>query len=770
MRNRMIAAIACVSLCLALAPLARAQQPQDLLSERALPATTVAAVILPDVTGAGDAFKQTALYELFQDPEVQAMFAPIVREWLANWNMLSPLSPIKPEDLAQLLSGEAAIALAMDGQPAQPRPAIHIVLKPRAFQAAQDSWQKILAFLTATEAIRGQTAANGGTLCQMKNGVLAVTPRDNAILFTFGPPHCAPDCHNELVARLAGPADSLGRVPAYSAVINKVGRHNVLRVYFDPAPIYTLGLVPPGVQSVIGVLGLRQAGPLFLGASFQDRGLRLSAYLAAPAPRAGLLTLFNGAPLTANDYALIPASAAAFKTGRMNLVSLFDTVVTLIKSLGNEEPQDVDAAIATADKELGLSIRNDILGQFTDQYAFYRLGGETPGSSNILLKVKDERAAATNMRKLMDAIAALIGRNAKVDPVQWVRSAEIQRQGFFQVYPNSILPAAVTPNLIFAKGWMLAAFSARDALAAAPQLLNPGPSVLTRKDFADLIKRMPPNPIVTAYSDSAAYAGNALEWVQFLGDLGHMFAKIGIQNEKKPIPFRLTEPQWLDPGRFPSEDILRSKLFGAVSVVSVDAQGIWFESFSAAGPIPPLMRPSAMGGTTYQVPVLAGILLPALARARGEARNTNEKHSLHQIGKAMVAYAGDHRDMNPPSLADLQPDYVADARLFLSPHDDAGEAPKLKNGAPCSFCYVGSLPSRDVTPETWVAYTRKGINERGRNVLYFDCHAQFLPESVFQQELSRQAREIFTPLLQKKAPGLDPARVQAFLNDEFYDK
>jgi len=772
MRNR-LNAITILLLCLALSPLARAQQTPDLLSERVLPASTVAAVILPDVTGAGDAFKQTALYEVFQDPEVQAMFAPIVREWLANWNTLTPMSPVKPEELAHLFTGEVALALSMDGQPGQPRPAIHIILKPRAVPAAQDAWQKIVAFLAATKAIRGQTPSGDGVLYELKKGSLAVTTRDNAIFFTLTHPALVADCHNELLARLAGPADNLARAHAYSSLINKLGRHNVIRVFFDPSRLYELNLVDNQATATIDVLGLRNAGPLLLGAGFQDRGIRLTAYLAAPAPRAGLLTFFNGAPLTDADLNIVPASATAFKTGRMNLAGLFDMVVSLVKTLGDPEPHEVDAAIAMADKELGLSIRNDVLGQFGDQYAFYRAGssdGVNPVS--VLLKVKDERAAAANIRKLMDAVAALIGREAQVNPAEWVRSAEIQRQGFVQVYANSILPAAVTPNLAFAKCWMLAALSARDVLAGARLALNPGAGILSVKEFKDLLQRMPPNRIVVAAVDSRAYAGSFLEWVQFLGDLGHMFAKIGIQNEKKPIPFRLTEPQWLDPGRFPSEDLLRSKLFGAITVVSADDQGVWFESFSAAGPIPPVMRPSFIGGGVagpVQVPILAGILLPALARARGQAREVTAMNNLRQIAMGLEAMQAD-KAAYPASLADLQPNYIASDGVFLSPEGDPASAPKLKNGVPCSFHYVGAVRPQANESSAWVAYSRKSSGASMRSVLFYDGHVERMPEPLFRDGLKRQAQEVYGPLLKQRAPGLDPARVQAFLNDEFYDK
>lgn len=79
--------------------------------------------------------------------------------------------------------------------------------------------------------------------------------------------------------------------------------------------------------------------------------------------------------------------------------------------------------------------------------------------------------------------------------------------------------------------------------------------------------------------------------------------------------------------------------------------------------------------------VLAGLLLPVLARARAEGRAAACKSNLGQLGKAMQLYAGEHQSMYPrlavkPSaaptearLCDALAPYAQDARVFRCPAD-----------------------------------------------------------------------------------------------------
>ncbi len=102
--------------------------------------------------------------------------------------------------------------------------------------------------------------------------------------------------------------------------------------------------------------------------------------------------------------------------------------------------------------------------------------------------------------------------------------------------------------------------------------------------------------------------------------------------------------------------------------------------------------------------VLAGLLLPTLARTRERARLTACENNLHEFAKAIIMYRNDFGEMEMPDwLSDLHPRYLDNRQVYLCPADrsrgadgarpaDIGfEAPQLEElddpNLPCSYEY-----------------------------------------------------------------------------------
>lgn len=69
------------------------------------------------------------------------------------------------------------------------------------------------------------------------------------------------------------------------------------------------------------------------------------------------------------------------------------------------------------------------------------------------------------------------------------------------------------------------------------------------------------------------------------------------------------------------------------------------------------------------IAVLAGLLLPAIQKARERARQTNCENNLHQFSIGIVCYKDDNKDYFPDYLSTLYPSYVAAEKLFLCKSD-----------------------------------------------------------------------------------------------------
>jgi len=167
------------------------------------------------------------------------------------------------------------------------------------------------------------------------------------------------------------------------------------------------------------------------------------------------------------------------------------------------------------------------------------------------------------------------------------------------------------------------------------------------------------------------------------------------------------------------------------------------------------------------IAILAAILLPALARAREQARRSVCMNNLKQIGLAMFVYAQDYDGFLPyqddssgdtePGMLLLYPDYMAQAKTFWCPSDPDtdppttithNDPPRDETCARMSYAYFGWTNGYINSPEG-VPYRHKvtypypnfGIvcdylaesptqhNGDGGNVLCIDGHVEWLPAS-----------------------------------------
>ncbi len=63
--------------------------------------------------------------------------------------------------------------------------------------------------------------------------------------------------------------------------------------------------------------------------------------------------------------------------------------------------------------------------------------------------------------------------------------------------------------------------------------------------------------------------------------------------------------------------------------------------------------------------VLAGLLLPAIHRARERARQTNCESNLHQLSLSVIMYQDDHQEALPDWLSTLFPNYIPYGREYV---------------------------------------------------------------------------------------------------------
>jgi prepilin-type N-terminal cleavage/methylation domain-containing protein len=71
----------------------------------------------------------------------------------------------------------------------------------------------------------------------------------------------------------------------------------------------------------------------------------------------------------------------------------------------------------------------------------------------------------------------------------------------------------------------------------------------------------------------------------------------------------------------------------------------------------------------FIIAILSTMVTSVVSAGRRQARQTDCKSNLRQMGVAILVYRGEHNGANPPWLSNLYPDYLDDKRVFICRSD-----------------------------------------------------------------------------------------------------
>ena len=121
-----------------------------------------------------------------------------------------------------------------------------------------------------------------------------------------------------------------------------------------------------------------------------------------------------------------------------------------------------------------------------------------------------------------------------------------------------------------------------------------------------------------------------------------------------------------------------------------------------------------------------GLTMPALGRARTEARKAACMGNQHNLGLSFAMYSNDYFVL-PPDLDALYPEYVDALGTFDCPGRGGGWTSHPGVEASGSYRYVGAL-NPAVDPSVIIMYDKAGNHADGRVALFVDAHVEFVRE------------------------------------------
>ena len=525
------------------------------------------------------------------------------------------------------------------------------------------------------------------------------------------------------------PDKALKANPKFAACLKEVGGENEqLAFYLDATALAAKaeGLAAPRprqgqppknvVRAAIDALGLGKAEALAATVRVVDRGLYTKTRLFTPAPHRGVLLPLAGQVLTPADLEGLPADADYVAAARISAKSTLAEVRNLVQLLA--EPRDAeefDAKWAKLEKRLGFSVADDLLEHLGDTWTISSAASQGGFLTGTLLTVtvKDPAKLAVALGKLeillLQAAGAAAGEPDSVR-IETIRSDRVE----IKYVAGAGLPMPVAPAWAVHKKKLYVALWPQVIQAAVANGREPG--LDKSPDFAAARQRVSPRPTVLTYTHTPRVVRQVYNLLLVGWTMGASLA-VG-----QGLP---AKPDWL-----PALSSIEKYLRPEVAAVSVDAKGITFEEYVSV-PLPVLSRSPA--GTM----LISAVLLPALGRARNQARQVASMANLRGIGAGIALYECDEGKL-PPDLATLIKHGTITEGHLVSPLSKR-PPPRLVDGKLVGEVdYIYIRPVAGVKGDDLIGYERPE-NHGGRRTLILcrDCSVREVGVAELQRKLQR---------------------------------
>lgn len=484
------------------------------------------------------------------------------------------------------------------------------------------------------------------------------------------------------------------------------------------------------LRGQLAMMGLNPDAPMRLtlamghGPDLSHSVMRYSNFAAAPANRA----MLSRRPLEARDLGMIPPDATYAQIGHMRIAGLVEYFDEMIRTAQEQAGAEAVDPLDMLREQTGIDLRNGFINQLGETIGLYM--SDTTGGGGLIsgvafVEVMDEAA----VRATLDQIAAFVNEMAAEHARGYVRLRRRMVNGHEMMtlsFPGLPIPMEVSMSV--SSGFLWIGASPQAMLAGLDYARSNGKGLLAhprfRVDQAMLAKATTvtfldtPRMLTGGYTFASMAASALSNAVQVPGDVER---DPGIILPPLPVLAKNAQPM-ISLGWMEGDDMVSHATSDRSMLVNL---------CGVAGTIGPMY-----GGLL--LPALgAGLLMPAMEKARESAKAAQTMANLRQIGMAIHTHAAEHNDRVPASLDAIVDRGYLEAKPsspFGPVFDEVGDY--WLNSKPRRLSQVAN-PARTIA-----AYDRAMYMATFRAaVLFFDGHVEVLESYQFSELVEEEQHE-----------------------------
>jgi prepilin-type processing-associated H-X9-DG protein len=396
----------------------------------------------------------------------------------------------------------------------------------------------------------------------------------------------------------------------------------------------------PKVRMAIDALGLSNVTSLAAVSGLDGEGFLNRTFVGVEGDPTGVLCLATGKPLGPKDLASIPCDSDFAVAGRLDLGKVMDRAIEVAGKIEPQAGAEIEHRLKMIDEVLGVNLRKDVVDSLGDVWCAYNSpseGGLLISGFTAVVQVKDyDRLSAAHAKLLALAQTAIAQGNPQGEgqfgpgfaprPPRPTPKIEHFRFAEHDVYFLS------APEFPLAPAWCLT--NKELIVAAFPQQIKAYlsreadfKSLATVPEVADAFKGAE-GPVSLTYVDGR----------RFFHQLYPLLCA-GVQMASRELA---REGIDFNVSMIPSAPTIYRHLRPSISVVKRTDAGI---ETTSRGTVPG-------SSIISNGPVLAGFLLPAVAKAREAARRAQSMNNMKQIALAAFNYESTFNHFPAAYIAD----------------------------------------------------------------------------------------------------------------------